>query len=191
MKKQPVKIVFAGDGAVGKTTLCKMINDSPKEEVLDTSMTLGVEIHALDLTEDEYACLWDLGGQERFRFCQDAYVAGVKIIVLMYSVDRLKSINGLENWLSLIPNPEDENLKIFLVANKIDTNKTIVHKEDLQPIIDKYKMEYFELSARTGIGVAEFRRRLQEVSKTMVEVFTLKKKKKKEEVAAFIPPSTD
>ena len=95
----------------------------------------------------------------------------------MFSVDMVNSIRDLDNWLKLFPKDKAPK-KVFLIANKIDSSSQLLLKEDLQDLIDEYDMEYFELSAKTGLGVLEFKTRLQEVSKELVEDFSFKKKKK-------------
>ncbi len=172
-----VKIVVGGSGAIGKTTLCNRINGITNFD--DITMTPGIEIHAMECSDKSKACLWDLGGQERFRFVQDSYVYGAKILILLFSVEWVHSIKDLPNWLELIPksNPPD---KIFLVANKIDSPNRVVLKEDIEDLLQQHNMEYFELSAKTGLGVSEFKHRLEQV------IGHVRSKKKK---PYFMPPN--
>lgn len=157
---KPVKIVIGGSGATGKTTLCTRLNGT--QHLIETHMTPGIELHALNCQQKIKGCIWDLGGQERFRFVQDAYVQGTKILILLFSVEWPHSVHDLKSWLSLIPD-NDPPRKIFLVANKIDSPRRIIQKSDVQELIEEFNMEYFELSAQTGEGVAKFRFRLESI----------------------------
>mgnify|MGYP006303640173 CR=1 FL=1 len=162
----PVKIIIGGSGATGKTTLCARLNG--QKDLFETHMTPGIEIHALECQENTKGCIWDLGGQERFRFVQDAYIRGTKILILMYSVEWIHSARDLASWVSLIPE-NDPPKKIFLVANKIDSPRQVVQKSDIVPYIQKYEMEYYELSAKTGQGVPVFKAKLEETVKQIAE----------------------
>lgn len=156
----PVKIVIGGSGATGKTTLCSRLNNN--QDLIETHITPGIEIHGLNCQNTVKGCIWDLGGQERFRFVQDAYVHGTKILILLFSIEWVHSFHDLNSWLALIPE-NDPPRKIFLVANKIDSPRRVIQKSDVQELIDQYEMEYFELSARTGEGVAKFKFRLESI----------------------------
>ena len=76
-----MKMIIAGAGAVGKTTLLNRVITGTFDS--QTAMTIGVDFHVLNLTVDNKAItlqLWDLGGQERFRFMVDGYITGAKVI---------------------------------------------------------------------------------------------------------------
>ena len=68
------KVILAGDGGVGKTTLVNRYIEDKFE--LDTKMTVGVNILNKNVViGDEINCalqIWDFGGQERFRFFLDS-----------------------------------------------------------------------------------------------------------------------
>ena len=79
LRRQVVyKILVAGDAAVGKST---MIHRFVEGEFVDTkTMTIGVDFFTkkLEIGADILCVmqLWDLGGQERFRFMIDSYLRG-------------------------------------------------------------------------------------------------------------------
>jgi small GTP-binding protein len=171
--KHPVKVVIGGAGAIGKTTLCKRLTGDLDQENLPT-MTPGVEIHKFECKDENniVSTIWDLGGQERFRFIQDTYICGAKILILVFSVEWIHSVKDLSSWLKLIPQSNPPK-KIFLVGNKIDSPRRVVLKDDVEDLIEKYDMEYFELSALRGQGVSEFKARLKEAVAEVREKFDL------------------
>ncbi len=71
------KIVVGGQGGVGKTTiLYRFIHN---EFIEDTKLTVGVQFHTQALERQSRKIslvLWDLGGQDRFRFVQGDYIKG-------------------------------------------------------------------------------------------------------------------
>ena len=81
MTTKPIilKVLTAGEGGVGKTTLLRRYVDGIF--MADTRMTIGVEFFLKELTIEEKKItlqLWDFGGQERFRFLLESYAAGAK-----------------------------------------------------------------------------------------------------------------
>ncbi|MBD3255013.1 MAG: GTP-binding protein [Candidatus Lokiarchaeota archaeon] len=155
IRKNYMKIILAGDGAVGKTTMGKRLAGNLGTEN-NIKMTPGVEFHSLviDSYEPIKIQLWDLGGQKQFRELQDDFFDKATIVILMFSVDRYHTFMNLESWLDLIPS----NLldKIYLIANKIDSdNRTVPRKKALQ-FANLHNMTYYEISAITGRGFEEF-----------------------------------
>ncbi|UYP47775.1 hypothetical protein NEF87_004060 [Candidatus Lokiarchaeum ossiferum] len=154
--KQPIKIVVGGSGAVGKTTICHLLAKK-LDKFNPPKMTPGIDLHEFKKSKNEkrIAALWDLGGQERFRFIQDSYIKGAKIVIFVYSCEWIHSLKDIKSWISMIPK-NDPPAHIFLIANKIDSVKKCITKEDVLDICNQHKMEYFEMSARSGEGVSEF-----------------------------------
>jgi GTP-binding nuclear protein Ran len=80
------KIIAAGDGGVGKTTMFRKYITGQFD--FETKMTIGVEIfnkdHVIENGRIAALQLWDFGGQERFRFFLDNFVLGANGVFLMF-----------------------------------------------------------------------------------------------------------
>ena len=103
-KKILFKVTVAGDGGVGKTTLLKRFVDGTFDT--RTNMTIGVEIHQ-KLVEMPHnmkvdLVIWDLGGQERFRFLLDSFMSGASGAILMFDPLRLITLFNLVEWIELV-----------------------------------------------------------------------------------------
>lgn len=162
-KKYVFKVLVAGQGGVGKTTL--LTRAVTGKFVQNTSMTIGVEFHLLNLefgqpnTEDNLKItlqLWDFGGQERFRFMLDSYVAGAKGALLLYDLTRLRTLDGLEEWVKLV-RKHDPNLPILFVGTKLDRVEDITVADDYaQEFLEPLNMfGHIKISSKDGTGVVD------------------------------------
>jgi Ras-related protein Rab-8A len=155
--KTTFKIVIAGDGAVGKTTISQRLTNSMKE-LKNTEMTCGIDFHTLEIGRYKKAQIWDLGGQVQFRKFQKPFFKKADMIILVYSVERFSSFLNLENWLELMHDVSP--IKLFLLANKIDLVKRVISKDEASEFAATHNMAYFEISGLSGEGFEEFKNEL-------------------------------
>ncbi len=126
--ERPCKIVLAGDGGTGKTTLISSKNMGSFN--FKSPITIGVDfaIVKTEYRESEYSFLvYDLGGQQRFQFLHDSYIIGTKAAIILYDLTRDKTFRNIPKWISLL-NDENLNMPIILVGSK----KDLVQPEDIQ-----------------------------------------------------------
>jgi small GTP-binding protein len=100
--KQCYKIILAGDGGTGKSTLLntKMngkFTGSPKITIGVEFSTLEYHINGIDYT----LMVWDLGGQERFQFMHDIYLKGANGGIILYDLTRPATFDHLSHWIDL------------------------------------------------------------------------------------------
>ncbi|MHA1777603.1 MAG: Rab family GTPase [Promethearchaeota archaeon] len=162
-KKYVFKILVAGQGGVGKTTL--LTRAVTGKFVQNTSMTIGVEFHLLNSkigppghpdAVDVVGQLWDFGGQERFRFMLDSYVAGARGALLLYDLTRLRTLDGLEEWVKII-RKQDPNLPILFVGTKLDRVDDITVSDDYaREFLEPLNMfGHIKISSKDGTGVKQ------------------------------------
>ena len=153
-----LKIITAGDGGVGKTTLLNRFVDGSFN--INTKMTIGVEIHQkIVMIGESRKCellLWDLGGQEHFRFMLDRFVGGSSGAILMFDLTRLSTLYNLDEWVDIVRD-KDPNLPIILVGGKLDLAMDDYKFDD---IAMEYKQKYdclhfLKVSSVTGENVDE------------------------------------
>ena len=161
------KIIIAGDGAVGKTTISQRLTGSLKTEE-DRLMTCGIDFHSLQIINGSIinAQIWDLGGQDQFRVFQKPFFNNANIMIIVYSVEWFHSFINLENWLELAQNKTP--VKTYLIGNKIDSEDRIISKEEALEFAETHNMRYFEISALHGAGFEDFKNELIE---TVRELF--------------------
>ncbi len=150
------KVITAGDGGVGKTTLLYRYIEGKFK--VDTKMTIGVGFffHRIDLgDENKYNLqLWDFGGEEHFRALLNSYVAGASAALLMIDMTRINSLTKVDQWVNII-RKEDENLPILLVGSKIDlADKISVKDEEALKLKEKYNfIDFIKTSSKTGQNI--------------------------------------
>ena len=151
------KILIAGDGGVGKTTLIRRYVNGVFDE--STIQTIGVdffikELHLEDLNASCTLQLWDLGGQERFRHMLNSFVMGARGALLLFDLTNMPKIDGILNWVNLVRS-HDINLPILLVGTKLDLSDAISVDEKIAlDIKNTFKMiDFLKTSSKTGHNV--------------------------------------
>jgi small GTP-binding protein len=155
-KPTVLKVVTAGDGGVGKTTLLHRYIEGTF--LSDTRMTIGVEFFLKELMvkdKEVLLQLWDFGGQERFRFLLDKYAMGARGAFLMFDLTRPITFESIEHWLGIvrITNPE---LPVLLLGTKSDLleGPETIDPNYIEDSCKKFNLfNYLKLSSKTGENV--------------------------------------
>ncbi|NHJ32653.1 MAG: GTP-binding protein [Asgard group archaeon] len=152
------KVVLAGDGGVGKTTLIhRYITNS---FIDSTKLTIGAAFHTHEIETRDHSVLvqiWDLGGQEQFKQMGifDKYFKGATVTVIMFDLTRLNTLSSIPEWADLALN--SSNTKLILVGGKKDLAQGVSFElADFEELNEKYNFDtYLETSSATGEGVDE------------------------------------
>ncbi len=154
------KIVIGGQGAVGKTTLLHRYLNGVFLQ--NSSMTIGVAFHAKEvyyegLQKKIKLSLWDLGGQDRFRFLQANYSAGARAGIVFFDMLNFSTILQVKNWVEMFRTHAGPDIPIILVGTKLD----LIQPDQLEEI-NEYAREtasdlglncYVPTSSKTGENV--------------------------------------
>nr|MDO8113868.1 Rab family GTPase [Candidatus Sigynarchaeota archaeon] len=154
------KIVVGGAGGVGKTTLLHRYLHNVF--LPDTTMTIGIAFHTKVIVSDDSnvtLTLWDLGGQERFRFMQPSYISGAKAGIVFFDMSRFDTIMQVKDWVDMFRKYGPPRIPIILGGTKLD----IVSPEMIEPtnesakeLVDKLGLGgYFPTSSKTNTNVDE------------------------------------
>jgi small GTP-binding protein len=124
------KIVVCGAGGVGKTTLLHRYIHRTFAD--DLKLTVGVQFHTQELIRQGMKInmvLWDLGGQERFRFIQGDYVKGAAAAFILFDLSDPATLeNARDEWIAMIRRFTTASIPILLVGTKMD----LVHEDMLR-----------------------------------------------------------
>lgn len=119
------KAVLVGESGVGKSTLSKLIRNLPTNG--ERKPTIGVNIEKVS-TGAGNMCLWDLGGQRRFRVMWDDFMRGSQLAIVVTdsspeNVAHTKEI--IDRYMN------NKAAKVIAIANKQDLNASM-SPEDVQ-----------------------------------------------------------
>ena len=119
------KLLVAGNGGVGKTTLLRRYVDDIFDE--STITTIGVDFFLKEMSLKEGNCslqLWDLGGQERFRHLLSNFIMGARGALLLIDLTKMPQMLHILNWVNMV-RLHDLDLPIILVGTKLDLEDAI------------------------------------------------------------------
>jgi len=152
----PIKTAILGNGAVGKTTFIRALTDSwVGPETI--RMTPGIDIQTVHCRSNKklVTVVWDLGGQEQFRFMIPSFIRGASIVILMYAVNYMPSFFQIDDWMTMVKQYSIPQYQ-FLIANKIDYENRCISSEEGMEYAKFHGFRYYEISAKTGKGIEQF-----------------------------------
>ncbi len=154
-----LKIITAGDGGVGKTTLLHRYVEGRFQT--DTKMTLGVEfaLKTIEMADNVVTLqLWDFSGQEHLRFMLERYVYGANGALFAVDLHDIgRSLRNVEIWWNLLN--KHGRIPIILIGTKydlIEDNREQIenYKNTISYMQEKYDfIDYIETSSKTGHNV--------------------------------------
>ena len=152
-----IKLLMIGDSNVGKTSILnKYVTNKFTDEF---TTTIGIDFHIKRISVNDKIVklqLWDTAGQERFRSVTIGYFRGAQGALVVYDVTNRESFNNIKKWMEDIDKNCYNGIIIFLVGNKIDEiQNREVSIEEGKELGKKYKISYFECSAKTGKNIEE------------------------------------
>ena len=102
--------------------------------------------------------IWDLAGDERFRFLLPIYGRGASGGIFMYDITRASSLNNFDNWLNLFEQDvsgKETDIPIIVVGNKLDLQnmRTVSIEDAIKSSRYHNILGVIECSAKTGENV--------------------------------------
>ncbi|MBY8987186.1 MAG: GTP-binding protein [Candidatus Lokiarchaeota archaeon] len=158
------KTVIVGPPSAGKTCLFNRFCFNSFN--FDTSLTIGVNFHSIDLkirSKDEINSLketynvqsiFDFGGQERFKALIPKFLGGANGVLLVFDLTSKNSFEQLEFWYNqVLEHANGLNLPKLLIGSKSDLiSSTIIEnlvtEEEIRDFILEKNMDgFFKTSA--------------------------------------------
>jgi len=167
------KILVAGSGAVGKTTLLQVLKDNRPLEITNLSQEyhrtpfLNIETISVERIGGTGSrgifLMVDVAGQldlpiHALRDFSNLALGSVEYVMLMFSADNLQSLLDLKDWVSIIKTQHSmkQSLQFVLIMNKCDLDSCI-DKGLVDQFVESEPMivASFQVSCRNGEGLDE------------------------------------
>ncbi len=179
MKSLVLKICVVGDDEIGKEAFIKFFigkeafiktsltkSPVPTSQKRDTRKTLGVQLYFKEISintdkgmRDYVIQLWELTGEERFKFLYPKFFKGTNGILLFFDLANRESFLHLTDWITLLEqdlaNTLAKDVPLLLVGNKSDPEKSAIFPKEFDDFIRKHKLPYIETSTITKEGIID------------------------------------
>lgn len=164
MRKWNFKIILAGDGAVGKTSIRERYMGKGFQE--SYLKTIGADFATKKIEKNEEQItfqIWDLAGQESYQTVRKTFYKGATAAIMVFDCQDPKSMTNLSNWIEeAIEGSKNGILTYFVVANKVDLEESRRVSRDMAlEFCNRLETEtgirffYCETSALTGQNILE------------------------------------
>ena len=156
IKRTVLSLITLGDSNVGKTSLSQyFVNQKFKQNQL---ATIGVDFFTKNIEIEGHKVklkIWDTAGQELYKKIVANTIRNAMGILFVYDITDIETFKQINYWFNEVN--KFVNIKILpsvLVGNKLDCEeKREVSKEKGYELALKYKISFYETSAKTGVSV--------------------------------------
>lgn len=150
MERQSINVILLGGLSVGKTNL---INTSLGHIFKNQSLTtFGIDRleSRMNINDKVYrVALYDTPGQEKLRAITSIYIKTSQIIILVFDVTNIKSLEELNYWMKTIEDYKGGHCVIGIIGNKMDLiEKMTVSEEEAKRFAEKYNCKLLLTSAK-------------------------------------------
>ena len=148
------KVVVAGEGGVGKTSL---IHRYVCQQASIPVMTVGSEFayQELEIKNQKLGLsIWDFGGEERFRELMPIFCLGAHGAILVFDQNRYSTFLQLDFWIEVIRDTTNQ-IPVILVGAKSDLEGG-PSDEDIKAFCLRHQINaFFPVSATQGTNINE------------------------------------
>jgi small GTP-binding protein len=148
-----VKVILAGDGCVGKTSLLRryVFDDFIDDHLTTIGMDTHTKLTRVSGLGPVKIHTWDLAGQQHWAFVRESFYLGSHAMALVFDVNQPETIKGLPTWITECRS-KAPGIPVLVVANKIDLPLR-VPTEKIARWARENHFDYMETSPRTGHNV--------------------------------------
>lgn len=152
------KVCVIGNGGVGKSSAVRQFSEGVFTE--DYQVTVGVQHSSqsvvIDTPEGQTEVkmiVWDLGGQDKFKYVRPMFYRAARGLVLMFDITDTNSFEGLPKWIKEAETNIGCSVPIVLVANKTDLPGPQIGVDEIQRYADFIGADYVLSSVKNGENV--------------------------------------
>jgi internalin A len=169
-----VKVLFLGNGGVGKTQLCRRL----RGEAFDPSVptTHGIQLGQTTVELDSFPepvrlNLWDFGGQDIYHGSHALFLHGQTIFLLLWTPEFEEGSDSegdltfrrrpLSYWLDYLRSFAGTHASVIMVQSQCDTARDRASHPSVK-VDDFFFLRWLEVSAKTGLGLNLVKAALEE-----------------------------
>lgn len=152
------KIIIIGPAAVGKSSLLRRFVENKFS--FDYQFTIGADFLAKTIEYEKgklaKLSIWDVGGQERFKFLRRSFYQGTHGAILVFDLSRAKTFPGLKEWLTDMNSIIQKEIPMVIIGNKSDLLPDVgevIDPKEPQEFAKQHNSFYLTTSARNGDNV--------------------------------------
>lgn len=154
------KVIIIGAGAVGKTSLLHRFIENNFN--FRYKLTIGADFLSKVIEgfpDSDTTCklqIWDIGGQERYKFLRSSFFDGANGALVVFDISRWHTFEELTEWISDLQEFAGKSVPFILIGNKLDLIKDVYgdyDKKEVEEFAKKENSYYIETSAKTGENV--------------------------------------
>jgi small GTP-binding protein len=152
------KCIIIGPAAVGKSSLIRRFVVDKFE--LSYKFTIGVDFLAktVEFEKGKLAKLsiWDVGGQERFKFLRRNFYEGTHGAILVFDLSRANTFPKMKEWLIDMRSIIEHKIPFIILGNKADLLPEVgevINRDETKQFAKVEESFYIETSAKTGDNV--------------------------------------
>ena len=164
--KEAIKVILAGVGGIGKSSV--LYRYIKKAFMADYQMTIGADFKSTTINlenKEMNFIIWDLAGQDQFRFLFHSYFKGALGVLYFYDLtNAFSTLQNLKEFIELNKNfnnfYKSNKCVQFLIGNKLDCIEGGVKNVDNGPLeyFLKENLDYkfqrtYMTSAKTGENI--------------------------------------
>ena len=160
MSEYAFKIILIGPGAVGKTSLLQRFVHNKFSE--GYSLTIGVDFLSKEVEigsgEKTRLTIWDIGGQDRFKFMRSRFYDGASGALLVFDLSRAQTYKEIRKWLKEFRQFAGEKVPFLLIGNKSDLIADVgevIDRAEPKKFAENENSIYIETSAKSGDNVED------------------------------------
>ena len=157
-KVYEIKICLLGDVYVGKTSIASRFCKNSFSDTYRNTIGGAYQTQTIKLDNNVKIKLhvWDTTGDEKFKSVTNLYYRDAQVAILTYDVTKQETFDNLQYWINVLSEKVDrENMLLILAGNKCDIDKKEVTTSKAKEFAAQHNMEFFETSAKSGVGIKE------------------------------------
>ena len=160
MEQWAFKILLIGAAGVGKSSLVRRFIDNEFTENLAATLGVDYKNKEVEFIPENTARLtiWDIGGQERFKFLRNTFYLGANGALIVFDLTREQTFRQLENWIYEMDKLVGERIPFIIIGNKSDLLEDVgevISAANIRRFAEIEESAYIETSAKTGDNVEE------------------------------------